>query len=202
MSKRKPDPNAKRAGETHLQWQSRIARDNQNQREHGALVNEFAAQHSTYAANDDGSRINLGGTPLTRWKANKMLDVTHEAAIAYCIRIWDLLAKEPRTTANYGENVGGGSNDHESGALIMARMEAQEDLERMCGKRDEFGVVVKGGYIPLQYWAVFENCIRHDEPSGIVGSKFGSPTQTAKTRAHTVVCFVADLICMKEGLAS
>jgi hypothetical protein len=203
MAKRKPkDPSARRFGETHLQWQSRLARDNQNQREHGALINQFAAQHSTYAANDDGSRFNVGGSPLARWKANNMLDINHQAAIAYCIRIWDILAKEPRVTANYGENVGGGSNDFESGKMIMARMEAQEDLERICGKRNEFGVIVKQGYIPGPFWTIFENCIRHDEPTGVIGSKFGSPTQTAKTRAHTIVMYTAELICMKEGLAA
>jgi hypothetical protein len=202
MARRKPkDPNARSQGETHLQWQSRLARDNQNKRDHGALISPFTAQHSTYAANDDGSRVNIGGTPLARWKANKMLDISHEAAIGYCIRLWDILAKEPRLTANYGESIGGGNNDFESGRAIMARMEAQEDLERICGKRDEFGVLVKPGYIPATYWAIFENCIRHDEPSGFLGSKFASPTQTAKTRAHTIVTYTAELIAMREGLA-
>jgi hypothetical protein len=202
MAKRKPkDAKARLAGETHLQWQSRIARDDQNQREHGALVNQFTAQHAPYAANDDGSRINVGGTPLARWKANRMLDINHEAAIAYCMRIWDILAKEPRTTSNYGESIGGAGNDFESGRMIMARMEAQEDLERICGKRNEFGVIVNHGYIPIRYWSIFENCIRFDEPTGVSGSKFGSPTQTDKTRAHTVVCFVADMIVIKERLA-
>jgi hypothetical protein len=202
MAKRKvKDPTIRQVGETHLQWQSRLSRNDQNQREHGALISDYAAQHSQYAANDDGSRTNIGGTPLARWKANKMLDITHEAAIAYCIRLWDLLATEPRLTANYGENVGGGANNHESGRMILARMEAQEDLERICGKRDEYGVLVRQGYIPAKYWATFENCIRHDEPAGVSGSRFSAPTQTAKTRAHTVVCFVADLICEREGLA-
>lgn len=199
---KKRDPNKRLDGETHLQWQNRLASQKQSERESGDLINEFAAQHSTYAANGDGSRINLGGTPLTRWRANKMLEPTQEAGIAYCLRRWDLLAQEPRVTANYGEQVKGVANNNESGAMILARMEAQEDLERICGRRDEFGVLVKHGYIPAPYWAIFENCIRHDEPSGILGSKFAGATQTAKTRAHTVVVFVADMICMKEGLAS
>ena len=190
----------RKPGETHLQWQSRITRMRQEERDRfEPIVPLEAEQHSEFVQEGMAKR-NIGGTPLTRWKANKMLEDTQLAGIAYAIRIWDTLSKEPRTTANYGENVGGNSSDFESGRMLMARMEAQEDLERIIGKRDEFGVIIKKGYIPPSYWAVFENCIRYDEPTGFRGSKFGSPTQTAKTKAHTVVCFVADTICWKEGL--
>lgn len=201
-NKRNRDPKKRKAGETHLEWENRLAAEKQGEAEHGDLVNEFASQHGDYADNGDRSRLNLGGSPLIRWRANKMLEPTQEAGIAYCMRLWDLLAQEPRITANYGENVKGVASHYESGAMILARMEAQEDLERICGRRDEFGVLVKKGYIPAPYWTVFENCIRNDEPTGISGSRCGSPTQTAKTRAHTVVVVVADTICWKEGLSA
>lgn len=201
-NKRNRDPGKRRDGETYLQWQNRLAAERQAQRDHGPLVNEFAAQHAEYANNDDGTKTNLGGTPLARWRANKMLEPTQEAGIAYCMRLWDLLTTEPRVTANYGETIRGNPSNNESGAMILARMEAQEDLERICGKRDEFGVLVKPGYIPPAWWAIFENCIRHDEPTGISGSKFVKPTQTAKTKALTTVLVVADFIYTREGLSA
>src|SRR3546814_9061423 len=81
--------------------------------------------------------------------------------------------------------------------MILARMEARDDMQRVCG-----GIGVSGeyepGYIPSAYWRVFENCIRFDEPAGVMGSNLGRSAQYA--RALTVVQFVADLI-VKIGRA-
>jgi hypothetical protein len=161
--------------------------------------------NDTLSANSDIERINgvdrnNSVSPVVAWRAKRMLEEGHEAAIAYCFRLWDTLAKEPRTTANYGEQTDKSHDGAESGAMILRRMEAQEDLERIYGKRDEFGTVIKDGYIPVKWWQIFENCVRFDEPTGFLGSKLHGGTKTARAKAHVTVCMVADVIAMKEGL--
>jgi hypothetical protein len=136
----------------------------------------------------NGVQTNNATSPVVLWRSKKMLDDTHEAAIAYCNRIWDLLANEPRITANYGECVGPSSSEGESEGMILKRLDAREDLKRI------------EGYIPEKYWRIFVNCVRFDEPTGYLGSKLHGGTKTTRTRAHVTVCFVADVICMREGL--
>jgi hypothetical protein len=157
------------------------------------------------AANSDIERINgvdrnNAVSPIVAWRAKNMLEESHEAAIAYCFRLWDTLSKEPRTTANYGEQTSKSHEAGDSGSMILRRMEAQEDLERIYGKRDEYGSVVKDGYIPTKWWRIFENCVRFDEPTGHLGSKVHGGTKTARAKAHVAVCMVADVIAMREGL--
>ena len=148
----------------------------------------------------NGVDMNRNVSPVVAWRAKKMLNDSHEAAIAYCNRLWDTLAREPRTTANYGEQTDKSHEGGDSGAMILRRMEAQEDLERIYGKRDEYGTLAKDGYIPVQWWQIFENCVRWDEPTGQLGSKLHGGTKTTRAKAHTTVCMVADIISMKEGL--
>lgn len=148
----------------------------------------------------NGVDMNRNVSPVVAWRAKKMLNESHEAAIAYCNRLWDTLAREPRTTANYGEQTDKSHEAGDCGAMILRRMEAQEDLERIYGKRDEYGVLIKNGYIPYPWWQIFENCVRHDEPTGFLGSKLYGGTKTARAKAHTTVCMVADVISMHERL--
>lgn len=136
----------------------------------------------------NGLDINHGGSPVTRWRSLGMLTDVHEAAIAYCWRIWQLVGTEQRTTASYGERVASSAEAGESGGLILRRMEAAGDLERIKG------------YIPPAQWAVFENCVRFDEPAGAAGSRLGFGSNSAKARAHQVVCNVAETISFRERL--
>lgn len=148
----------------------------------------------------NGVDMNRNVSPIVAWRAKKMLNESHEAAIAYCNRLWDTLARLPRVTSNYDEQTDKSHEGGDSGAMILRRMEAQEDLERIYGKRDEYGVLIKNGYIPHPWWQIFENCVRHDEPTGFLGSKLHGGTKTARAKAHTTVCMVADVISMHEKL--
>lgn len=129
--------------------------------------------------------INRGGTPVMRWLASGKISDTQGLAIQTCYRLWALVGLEQRTTAEYGERISGSADisDERSAMLV----EAREDLHRI---RD---------YVPPGYWSVFENVCRFDEPAGIAGSRLGS-ARGAEDRAHTIVCFVADIIAMKERL--
>ena len=120
-----------------------------------------------------------------RWIAAGKLSETQSLAIQTCYRLWALVGLEQRTTAAYGERIAGSNetSDHRNAMLI----EAREDLHRIQD------------YIPGGYWTVFENVCRFDEPAGVAGSRMGS-TRGAEDRAHTIVCFVADLIAMHERL--
>ena len=137
----------------------------------------------------NGIDINHGGSLVTRWRANKMLEPSHEAAIAYCLRIWDLVGISQSTTARYDEPTAKGGDNGDSGKRILAKMDADTDLARIRA------------YIPEKHWRVFENCIRFDQPTGVLGSSMGGGTRTDKTRAHTIVCVVGDVIADRERLA-
>lgn len=132
--------------------------------------------------------INRGGTPVARWKRERALSDSQIAAIDYCTRLWELSGLRQRTTANYGEHIPmTGSNEHAAAVTLDARNTLWRIIDHFCG--------------PLRtYWQVFENVCRHDMPAGVAGSELTRTSRSAETRAHQVVCFVADFIAMKEKL--
>lgn len=129
--------------------------------------------------------INRGGTPIMRWIASGKISETQGLAIQTCYRLWALVGLEQRTTASYGERIAGGDASEQRAALLI---EAREDLYRIQD------------YIPAPYWEIFQNVCRFDEPAGVAGSRMGFGSRSSEDRAHTVVCFVADIIAMKERL--
>lgn len=139
----------------------------------------------------DGERriVNTGGTPVMRWIKAGKINETQALAIQLCYRLWDLAGIRQRTTANYGEQIGGEGDPVEWRAVT--EIEARENLHRV---QDYFPGALKG------YWSVFENVCRHDEPAGVAGSRLGFGARSAEDRAHTIVCFVADVIAMNERL--
>ena len=163
----------------------------------GKATNPRAARQ---AANDElhsqgeverinGVDHNRCASPLVYWRAHGQITTTQEAGIAYCIRLWSILTSEPRVTAGYGERIGGHDGD-ETGRQLIARADAKDDLRRVQG------------YIPAPYWQVFENAIRFDEPAGVIGSRLGWGSNSAKTKALTIVQVVADTVCMQERLSA
>lgn len=194
--KNRIDPQAKRADETDLQWRSRLAR----QREvaeakkrgptpeavaHGDYVEATVLDPSGETRNLAKVSINRGGTPVARWQAQKRLSDTQELAIAYCLRLWEIAGYKVRVTASYGEKLAG-SGDADRRATC--EIDARAGLHRIQD------------YIPKPYWSVFEAVVRFDEPAGVAGSSLANSTRNAKHTAYLAVCFVADLIAMKERL--
>lgn len=191
----------KRDDETWLQYHSRIADYEQGKRDKSKpLVTPDVEKHGLYQWADipgidergnefrSTTKRNVKASPLAYWKAQNMLTATQEAAISYCIRLWEFLPPMPATTAQYGERIPSSDSGHESEAAVNAWLDAISDLRRV------------EGYIPRSYWQVFENCIRFDEPAGVAGSSLGYSGRSGKAKAHVIVCFVADIIAMKEGL--
>lgn len=123
--------------------------------------------------------------PVERWNRDGRLSDTQNAAIALLRRLWAILEVPQKLTASYGERI------MSSGAVelrAMQEIEAREDLHRIQD------------YVPGRYWSVFENVCRHGMASGQAGEALGYGSRSAKDRAHTVVCFVCDVIAMKERL--
>lgn len=145
----------------------------------------------------DGALQNHGASPLTRWKAAKELSDSQLAAIGWCQKRWAVIGTEKRTTANYDERTSAANDDGETGAMILRRMGYSDDLKRVAGGNGISGEF-EPGYVPREYWQMFENCIRFDEPAGIVGSALGRSAPSV--RALIVVRVVADTIAMKERL--
>lgn len=122
--------------------------------------------------------------PVSRWKAAGRLTDGQSVAIDHVRRLWELSGLRQAVTANYGVPGGQGSSELRAATEIDAR----HDLHRMQE------------YIPLAYWSVFENVCRWGEPAGVAGSSLGFGSRSGNDRAHTIVCFVADIVAMKERL--
>lgn len=191
----------KRPGETSLQYHSRIAEYEQGKRDkEKPLVTPDVAKHGNYvwadihAIDERGNEYksttkrNLKASPLAMWRAQGMLTPTQDDAINLCIRLWEFLPPMPATTAQYGERIPSNDSGQESEAAVNAWLDAIADLRRI------------EGYTPRSYWQVFENCLRFDMPAGVAGSDLGFTGRSGRTKAHLTVCFVADIIAMKEGL--
>lgn len=192
----------KRAGETSLQYHSRIAAYEQGKRDKTKpLVSPDTEKHGKYqwadihAIDEKGNEFksttkrNIAISPLTLWRAQNMLTGTQDAAIDFCLSLWEFLPPMPATTAQYGERIPSNDDGEESEYAINAYIDALNDLRRI------------EGYIPRSYWQVFENCVRFDEPAGVAGSALGYTGRSGKAKAHVIVCFVADIIAMKEGIS-
>lgn len=128
--------------------------------------------------------------PVQRWLEAKRLTDTQEVAIAFVRRLWELVGTDPKVTATYGEKTPPGNVEQR----VLSVLEADEDLKRVISyfPKDEFG--------KRPYWDLFENVCRWGEPAGVAGSRLGFGDRSAQDRAHQIVCFVADIIAMRERL--
>lgn len=211
-NKRKDDPYIRKAGETYLEYQNRIVKMEQAERDKARpLVSAEAEQHGDYrwqtvhqfeggGMSRAETKLNVKASPYAMWKAQRMFTETQDAAIKYCMRLWEFLPPLPRCTAAYGETIRGASTGCESEAAANAYLDAKEGLARIIGGVDRNGKEIRGYFSgPLKtYWDVFENCIRFDMPAGVAGSELGYGGRSGKGKAHLIVCFVADVIADKE----
>lgn len=192
------NPLAKQRHETDAQYRTRMALADLGKRDKSeSIVNRFAVANGDYRKEfvthvEDNTKVqtivNRGGSALDRWYASNKLSQSQIAAIHLCLRLWRLAGRNDRVTANYGERLGGGASaEHRANSEI----EAREDLHRI---QDYFPGSLR------TYWGVFENICRHDMRADLAGSVLSKSGRTADARAHQVVCFVADIVAMKEGL--
>lgn len=124
-----------------------------------------------------GTVIRLTQSTVDRWLANGLLDDRQMVAINHCVNLW-LAAGSQSLTQDLNRVIGlpGGMGTAQSEALAQL----QEYKDR----------------IPSQYWSVFENVVRFDEPGGTAGSRFAKDTGRASAAALLCVKYTADLICM------
>lgn len=190
------DPLAKRPGETDQQWKTRVAlaRVMNPERVRGEVANDFTRQHGSYhqrfvthveTATRAQAHVNRGGTPICRWEAAGKLTQTQLMVIGWCQNLWRRAGLTVRVTANYGERIAGAGN---ADGRAVNELQAREDLHRIQD------------HVPRSYWDVFENICRHQMAAGEAGVGQGYTGKAAQNRAHTIVCFVADIVAMREGL--
>lgn len=195
-TKAKPDPYAKRADENHFEWRSRVARLKTQRDRFEPIVTPEALRHGNYESElvldpetgkQDAVRtmVNRGGTPLCRWVAQKRLSETQERACGYMARQWEVSGHRAALTASYGERIAGMGNSEERSVQVM---EATDAIARAKS------------YVPRAYYDVFENVVRFGIAAGTAGETLGHASRNAKHSAYLTVCFVADVIAMKEGL--
>jgi hypothetical protein len=154
-----------------------------------------AYERASMPSPDGGNRIaqvhvNRGGTTLDRWEKTKPLSDTQKLAIDHCKRLWALAGIHQRTTANYGERVFAVAQHNERRAL--AEMDARADLHAL---QDHITAS-----LPLDYWHVFENVCRHDEPAGVAGGRLGHTGKAGQLMARIIVGIVADMVAKRAGL--
>lgn len=131
----------------------------------------------------DHTLLNQAGSPVQRWLTAGMLTESQMIAIRHCERLWKLTERSTRLVANLDRTIFGLDGDGNQGEIA-----ARIDLHRIIDT------------IPGTYWSVFENVVRFDEPAGRAGSKLASDNKQRRAKAHVIVCFVADLIAMRERL--
>lgn len=152
------------------------------------LVNDFAKQHGDYeqlgqfhAARH--AMINRKGSPIAAWfkEGGPGFEDPQARAIEYIERLWVKAATPGRLVANYGVTVRGGfeGRDH---------FEAIDELGRW---QTEFGV---------DYWSVFENVVRFDEPAGVAGSKLAANRPQSASAAKAIVGFIASMIAQRKRM--
>jgi hypothetical protein len=145
------------------------------------LVNRFAEQHGDYGRN---LRFvtNRGGTAIDRWRRDGNLSDSQVAGILHCQNLWSKLGSQS-VVVDFdrvrGQPSGIGYSQHE----------ALAEVHRISSS------------FPHDYWDVFENVCRHDLPAGVAGSRLANTKRSAETAARLIVCFIADLISMRERLS-
>ena len=152
---------------------------------HGGYIRDFVTHVETATK---ATAYRAAHDPVERWELANRLSDSQMIAIGLVRRLWRLAGLSQKVTASYGERIPGEGNMEVRAAN---EIDARHDLHRI---QDYFPG-------PLQtYYSVFENVVRHGEPAGVAGSRLGFGERTGSERAHTIVCFVADVIAMKERL--
>ena len=174
-SKRKADPYRQQAGETWLQWQSRLARMRDlAESAKQPLITPEAAANGEYEegwTEIDGSRarvvINRGGSTIQRWlnsPADSVLGDNERAAIRYCQGLWARLDYHSPTVVFV-----------DNGRDGVAQHEALAELSLLKMK------------LPRRYWDTFENICRFE-------------MNAVDRHTKRTVGFVAGMIALWRGL--
>jgi len=128
-----------------------------------------------------GSVRRVTTSTVERWKRAALLDERQMVAINHCQTLWN--------------RIGGGRG-------------LTTDLDRVAGLQGGMGYAQQEAFamitdyerrLPRDYWQVFEQVCRWDEPGGVAGSRWASDNGRASQSALVCVRFIADLICMWNG---
>lgn len=141
------------------------------------LIPQVAIDNGDYVKEGNRTLRNRGGTPIARWRGEKLLSDTQNLAIDYCIRLWERAGRQALTMDPMKV----------VGIPPSSGWSQQEALDELAHFKKA---------VPTTYWSVYENVCRFDEPAGTAGSKLASDNSSARVSARIIVCFVADLIAM------
>jgi len=145
------------------------------------LVNAFAEQHGDYQRN---LRFvaNHGSSTIDRWRVAKSISDSQLAGILHCQNLWAKLGSQS-VVVDFdrvrGQAHGNGYSQHEA----------------FC----EIGRISSA--YPREYWDVFEAVCRFDLPAGTAGSRLANNKRSSIDAARAIVCFIGDLIAMRERLS-
>ncbi len=123
---------------------------------------------------------------LEKWirEGGPGFDQGAQRVIADCIVFWRRMGN-PKVTAEYGERTAKGTNDNET-----SREEASDEIHY---RKKLLGAGMN------EYWDVFENVVRYNEPAGKAGSRFAKNTPSSIQSAKVITGFVASFLAAKLG---
>jgi hypothetical protein len=181
----KKDPYAKRLGESSLEYQSRITRMEQEQRDKGtSILTPEAEKHGDYidkfvhhAETGTKTRVkmNKGGSSIERWLSGPTFENSEQKAIRHCQGLW---------------------------AIIDGHSRAMEFIDGGEGRREHEALTELSGYkkkVPAKYWSVFENVARHHIDAARAGLGLANNGRSARDAARTCTAFCAGMVAIWNG---
>lgn len=193
----KPDPYAKRAHETHLEWRSRITKMEQDERDkkepivpvhaqaHGDYLKRFIVHQETNTIAE--TACNRASHIVDKWFAEGWpgFEEPARAAINRCAKLWEVRPVVGKLTAAYEPTVFGGAPANDYG--ILSALDDNGQLERW-----------QALFHPA-HWEVFEAVVRWGNPAGVAGSEMANNTPQSIASARAIVGLVANVIAMQRG---
>jgi hypothetical protein len=181
----KKDPYARRLGESALEYQSRIARMEANQRDkdkpiltpeaekQGRYIDKFV--HHAETGTKTRVKLNNGGSSIDRWLSGKAFESGEQKAILHCQGLWAILDGYSRSMEVI--DGGGGRREHEA-------------LTELSGYKRK---------IPSKYWSVFEDIARHHVEAERAGLGLANNNRSARDAAKTCTAFCASMVAQWNG---
>jgi hypothetical protein len=123
---------------------------------------------------------------VEKWCREGGIGFDHGACrvIADCQALWAMLG-EPKLIAQYGERIASSTRD--------GGWTREDAIDQIHFYKRSLGANMG------QYWGVFENTVRHNEPAGVAGSQFAKNDAQRIQSAKVITGMVASFIAGKLG---
>lgn len=192
----KADPYGKRVGENDLQWRSRIAKLEQDERDRSEpLVTPFAQSNGRYRQQtvmhvETNTRVETYRNIelpriIEQWHAEGRVGFELPAmdAMRRCIALWDSRPLIGSLSAAYSPAIKSGANDYDR--HVIRALDDTREIDRY-----------KGLFHPA-HWRVFERIVRFNLPIGSAGEEIEANGPQSTASARSIVGLIANAIALQ-----